>query len=446
MNYSHKNISIGFEELLASAKCREIEPPPHFFDIHPKKCSLEELRELWKMEDVASRGESSLSLYIHIPFCQSRCAFCMYDSHLAKDDDLQIYTERIIKEYSYWREELSRPLKSLYIGGGTPSILTVREIDTLFHHLNGLSFLPNSSRTFETSPQSLTVEKLNALANTVVNRISIGVQSFDEAVMSKNKRPLSSKYDIDRLVSCARKMGFEDVNVDLMVGLEGQNVKNIEEAVRNIVEINPLSVTIYTYRDVHRIYKKNIKEKKKEVEEQLTTLFHLFEKAGWRHMAGGLNTEYNVFYAPDMTKDLVRHPTSIDVFRNIHLVGLGIHAHGFTPAVAYTNQSSCLSFRPDSKDYLVYRHTKKQQQQIATVMMLYCNNMQIDESRFESCFGVSFDEVFPLEMQQLRELKRVVKTASGFEFVYNSEYEAEAIRRMFWDREYLNSNVQVDIK
>ena len=72
------------------------------------------------------------------------------------------------------------------------------------------------------------MEKLNALANTVVNRISIGVQSFDEVVMSKNKRPLSSKYDIDRLVSCARKMGFEDVNVDLMVGLEGQNVKNIE--------------------------------------------------------------------------------------------------------------------------------------------------------------------------------------------------------------------------
>ena len=418
MNYTQSRELEKFEDILAHTINHDIVPPPHFFDIHPQKCSFEELYRLWETTEPAISLNCSHSLYIHIPFCSSRCAFCMYDSAIATKNDIHAYISRIISELHYWRNELMQPLKSLYIGGGTPSLLSDRDIDELFFHLNNLQFLPNASRTFEASPYSITKEKLKVLANSVINRISIGVQSLDETVIKINKRPFSSLNKIEQIVSYAKKLEFMDVNIDLMVGLIGQNTKNVEETIRKIIDIHPLSITIYTFRDVHHLSNKPVNIRKLEINEQLSVLFNILGEAGWIHLAGNIDTEYNVFYAPDMTNKLSRHPTSIDVFNNVHLVGLGASAHGFTSAIAYTNQSRSLSFHSNSKDYLVYRHTKLQQMQLATQTMLYCNNMHIDDRRFYLCFGVHFDEVFQAEMNQLSELNRVIKDPSGFGFVF----------------------------
>ena len=292
--------------------------PPHYFVRDSNKYSLNDVKKLWHDGIIASSKDRHDALYIHIPFCISRCSFCMYDSQIANREHISYYISRILKEFDYWKDEIREPLDSLYIGGGTPSIMSINDIDSLFKTLNNLSFVPNSSRTFELSPETVSEDKILELGQTIINRVSIGVQSLDEEVLKRVKRNNISKSHIKHLISVARTANFDDINIDLMVGLDGQNEKNIRTTIEEVINMNPLSVTLYTFRDVRKIIKKSVNERIIEVNNQLHSAFKTFQDAGWLHIAGNMETEYNIFYSNEKKKELIRHQTSIRYRKSCH--------------------------------------------------------------------------------------------------------------------------------
>lgn len=414
--------------------------PPHYFDINPNKYSLEDVKMMWHDGIVASSKDRHDALYIHIPFCISRCSFCMYDSQIVPPEHISPYISRILKEFDYWKDEIQEPLDSLYIGGGTPSIMSNNDIKSLFKTLNNLSFIPNSSRTFELSPETASEEKIVELGQTIINRISIGVQSLDEEVLKRVKRNNISKSHIKKLINVARTSDFDDINIDLMVGLDGQNERNIRTTIEEIIDMNPLSVTLYTFRDVRKSAPKNVCERMDDVNKQLHSAFKSFQDAGWLHKAGNIDTEYNIFYSKEKEKDLIRHQTSIDVCNNLNLFGLGSHAIGFNPAIAYECDSFLKVFDEKDKRYIVYQHTPKQQMQLAVCNLLYRDDMFIDTSYFSDSFNCRFEDVFKEELEDLNSINRVEKVVSGFKFISNSKYESAAIQKFFWDKEFLRKH------
>lgn len=411
--------------------------PPHYFDTNKQKYSLEDVKRMWHKGVVASSKERHDALYIHIPFCISRCAFCMYESQIVRPEYISPYISRIIKEYRYWEDEVRMPLDSMYIGGGTPSIMSVSDISSLFNVLNELSFSNNSSRTFELSPETATEDKLYLLGDTIINRISIGIQSMDENVLKMVKRNNISSSHIKRLLDVARKINFDDINIDVMVGLEGQTENNVQTTIEKIVEMAPLSVTLYSFRDTRKTSKKNIDERIMEVRKQIQRAYKTFDLAGWKHVAGNVDTEYNIFYSEDKKKELIRQKTSIDVFDNLNLFGLGSHAIGFNPALAYECDSFSMEFNDKDRRYAIYQHTPLQQMQLAICTMLYCNNMCVDTVKFFHSFKYNFEDIFKEELDELMSINRVTPIPGGYKFICNTKYEAAAIQKFFWDKEFL---------
>ncbi len=437
MKLSSNKVQERLNDYIKLSMEKDILIPPHYFDIDHNKYSLEDVKFMWHDGVVASSKERHDALYIHIPFCISRCSFCMYESQIVHPKYLGPYISRITKEFDYWKDEIYPPLDSLYIGGGTPSIISVTDMKHLFKSINYLSFIPNSSRTFELSPESATEEKLYELGNTIINRISLGVQSLDEDVLRRVKRNNVSRSHIRNLISIAKTVNFDDINIDLMAGLDGQDERNIRTTIEDIIEMNPLSVTIYTFRDAHQILKKGKSERLEDVNRQLVSAFTTFQEAGWLHVAGNMDTEYNIFYSKEKKKDLIRHQTSIDVCNNLNLFGIGSHAIGFNPSIAYECDSYSKAFSEKDKRYIVYRHTPIQQMQLAVCNLLYCDDMFIDTSFFFDSFKCNFEDVFQKELEDLSSINRVISSPSGYKFISNSKYEAAAIQKFFWDKEFL---------
>lgn len=427
-----------FKELQYISQKHKLLVPPHFFDTKSSKHSLQEIHDMWNVLEIATIQPKHNSLYIHIPYCMKRCSFCMYDSKIRRNDNITPYIDRIIKEFNFWSDNINTPIDSFYIGGGTPSIMSVLNVKQLFNSLSEkLSFCNNSSRTFELSPDTINMEKLYELGETFINRISLGIQSMDENVLRNANRPITSPQKIRQIINIAKEISFDDINIDLMVGLNGQTTTNVESSVKQIIELAPLSVTIYSYRDVHNISEWKHENRILEINKQLLSAYDIFKKYGWEHASGNLDTEYNIFYSPEKRKKLIRHKTSIDTLSNLNLFGLGNHAIGFNPSLAYKCDSFSDDFDKDEKRYIVYKHTPIQQMELAICNMLYCNNMQIDRNLFYDSFGCNFEDVFEKELEELQSINRIIETPYGYKFINNSKYEAAAIQMFFWDKKFL---------
>lgn len=431
------NIAKKLAEFTQLSIDRELLVPPHVFDTSTSLYTLSEIHDLWNKGDIATLKKAKRALYVHIPYCKSRCAFCMYDSRITRVCNLATYVDRCTREIEFWQDELNGILESVYFGGGTPSILSEADLRNLLRPISHLKYVENSSRTFELSPDTATESKLDILRKSHINRISLGVQSLDETVLKNVRRQNPPITIITRLVAYANKLGFDDINIDLMVGLDGQNELNVVDSVRKVIDMNPLSITIYTYRNIHQKNSKSTHLKTVESQRQLETAFKIFDEACWSHVAGNLETEYNIFASPLRKRKLIRHKTSIDVLDNLSLIGIGSHAIGFNPSIAYQCDSYEESFDIEKARYVVYRHTPLQQIRLAVCNMLYRNDMTIDRELFKSYFGLDFEDVFCKELGELSLINRVGRTDASIIFLSNSIYEAAGIQKFFWDQDFL---------
>jgi oxygen-independent coproporphyrinogen-3 oxidase len=212
-------------------------------------------------KDISRSWEKTLEInleagiYIHIPFCASKCTFCRW---LVVEENSESryweYLRALAKEMALWSPLFKgRTISSLYLGGGTPSILSAEQILFLFDRLHhNFSFAKNAPVIFEANPSSLNQDKLNVLADVGVSRLTIGVQSLDDSVIKKVRRTQQNK-SIEGVYLAARKAGIPYINLDLMCGLPGQNSQSFFKTLKRIiawkpdmVHISPFSPTSYT--------------------------------------------------------------------------------------------------------------------------------------------------------------------------------------------------------
>lgn len=189
---------------------------------------------------------NKISIYIHIPFCESRCHYCDFCSSLLEESNVEKYFQYLRKEIKLQEDFLrDKLIDSVFIGGGTPSSVDPKFIKEIMEDLSAFEFSKNSEVTIESNPNSLTLEKAKTYFSSGINRISIGAQSFNEEILKRIGR-IHKKDDIYRAIENARSAGFENINLDLMLALPGQKFSDIEESIREVEKLNLPHISYYS--------------------------------------------------------------------------------------------------------------------------------------------------------------------------------------------------------
>ncbi|HEX7859693.1 MAG TPA: coproporphyrinogen-III oxidase family protein [Verrucomicrobiae bacterium] len=207
------------------------------------------LSDFYSALERAPRAGNPLGVYMHIPFCRKRCHFCYFKVYTDKDSAaIRGYIEATLKEMSLYAAKPfvgGRKPNFVYFGGGTPSYLSVDQLKQLTDGMK--SFLPwdeVEEVTFECEPGTLTDHKLQAIRDIGVTRLSLGVENFSDHILEINGRAHHSK-EIARAYAFARKIGFPQINIDLIAGMLEETEENWRDVVRKTIEMAPDSVTIY---------------------------------------------------------------------------------------------------------------------------------------------------------------------------------------------------------
>jgi oxygen-independent coproporphyrinogen-3 oxidase len=190
-----------------------------------------------------------LGLYLHIPFCRKRCHFCYFRVYTDKNaSEVQSYLDVLGREWELYNAERAiagRPMNFVYFGGGTPSYISTRQLQSLVARLDAVSSWRSAEEiTFECEPGTLTEGKLAAIRGIGVTRLSLGVENFDDAILEANGRAHRSG-EIGRAYEAARALDFPQINIDLIAGMLGETDENWRVCVQKTIDLAPDSVTVY---------------------------------------------------------------------------------------------------------------------------------------------------------------------------------------------------------
>lgn len=182
-------------------------------------------------------------LYIHVPFCRSKCLYCDFYS-IASRTLIPSWLDAVRREAGLYRERFPA-FDSLFLGGGTPSLLDEHQLAALLEGIRSIfSFLPGSEMSMEANPDSLTVEKLKVAGALGINRISLGVQSLDDDDLKYLGRPHNAAQSLEA-VDAIRSCGFDNLGIDLIYGLETQSLRGWRKTLDRVLQFRPEHISCY---------------------------------------------------------------------------------------------------------------------------------------------------------------------------------------------------------
>lgn len=186
-----------------------------------------------------------IGIYIHIPFCKKKCFYCDFTAFQNLESWIDSYFENLKKEIILYQKNMNVEVDSIYIGGGTPTYVDYHYIIELVEILKNFDLSNVKEFTIEANPNSLTLEKLKAYKNLGINRISLGVQSFDDKVL-KNIGRDHNKEIVLKDIENIRKAGFDNLSLDMILNLPGGDFSSIKNDLEIIKKINPEHLSYYS--------------------------------------------------------------------------------------------------------------------------------------------------------------------------------------------------------
>ncbi|MAV34395.1 MAG: coproporphyrinogen III oxidase [Planctomycetaceae bacterium] len=282
-----------------------------------------------------------LGLYLHIPFCRKRCKFCYFKVFTDnKASDIDLYVRALSHEIELVSELPvvgDRAFRFVYFGGGTPSFLSSRQLESLVEQLRRSVHWDQAEEvTFECEPGTLSEPKLRTIAEMGVTRLSLGVENFSDELLKENGRAHLSG-EIYRCWDWIVSTGFPNVNIDLISGMVGETWDNWKDNVRRTVELSPESITIYQMElPFNTVYSKDILGNQVEV-----------EVADWATKRAWVDYAFNAFleegYHVSSAYTVVKDPQKVNfsyrdnLWTGSDLLATGIASFGHVSSVHYQN-------------------------------------------------------------------------------------------------------------
>lgn len=278
--------------------------------------------------------QSPRALYIHIPFCTNKCHYCDFTSYVLKGQPVDEYLDALEMEMQRTVEQWPpAEIDTVFVGGGTPTVLTPPQMEKFLKAVRTyFPLAPNVEFTMEANPGTTDIDKLAAMKAGGVNRISFGVQSFDNGLLERIGR-IHSVDDVYRSIENARAVGFTNLSIDLMFGLPGQTVELLRDSVNRAMELGLPHYSIYSLKVeentlFHKLYERNELPLPPEEEEfnMFILLMDMLKENGYAHY------EISNFAKPGYES---RHNSTY--WRNEPYYGLGAGAHGYANRMRHVN-------------------------------------------------------------------------------------------------------------
>lgn len=188
-----------------------------------------------------------LGIYVHIPFCKQKCSYCDFISYSNKNNLIEEYIEALKQEIKENAERLSEyEITTIYIGGGTPSYIESKHIVEILETIKqNYNISKNAEITIEVNPGTATKENFEAYVKAGINRISIGLQSCNDNLLKMIGR-IHTYEEFLNTYKMAQETGLKNINVDLMIGLPNQSLKDVKESLEKIIKLNPEHISVYS--------------------------------------------------------------------------------------------------------------------------------------------------------------------------------------------------------
>lgn len=275
-------------------------------------------------------------IYLHIPFCKRRCIYCDFYS-TTQSEKKNAYVAALCRELDQRKDYLQgERIETIYLGGGTPSQLEDKDFEQIFQTLHRLyDISPEAEITIEANPDDLTDEYVNMLRTFPFNRLSMGIQTFQENILRLLHRRHTAQQAVETFERC-RKAGFTNISIDLMYGLPGETLQTWEADLRQAVSMKPEHISAYhlIYEEGTVLWKLREQHRVEEADEDLsvslfTQLIHKLKDYGYQHY------EISNFCLPGMYS---RHNSSY--WTGKKYLGCGPSAHSYNGISRQWNVSS----------------------------------------------------------------------------------------------------------
>ncbi|MBD9074724.1 radical SAM family heme chaperone HemW [bacterium] len=331
----------------------------------------------------------SKSVYIHIPFCRNICSYCDFCKLLYKKDWADLYLDKLNEEIL--DRYLDDEIKTIYIGGGTPSCLSLSQIKKLLEICHNFHLSSQIEFTFECNLDDITEEILYLLKLNGVNRLSIGIQSFNE----DNLYFLNRKHTLEEAeekMALIRKLGFNNVNIDLMYALPTEDLSVLKKDLTMFLKLEPEHISTYSLMiEPHTmLYQKRIKPISEDMDSLMyKTIIKTLEKKDYHH-----------YEVSNFAKEGYESKHNLTYWNNEEYYGFGLGASGYIDDIRYTNTKSL-------KNYLdgFYRG----EQEILSLKDVMDNELMLG---LRKCAGVSlekFKRKFGKNMEDCYPIKSLLK-------------------------------------
>ena len=339
------------------------------------------------------------SAYVHIPFCTQICYYCDFSKVFIKNQPVDSYLEHLIEEYDSYD---IKKLRTLYIGGGTPTALSAPQLAFLLERLTDkldLSYL--EELTIEANPGDLDQEKIAVLKGSPVNRVSLGVQTFNDRMLKQIGRSHLEK-DIYENIANLKKAGFDNISIDLIYALPKQTMEDVKTNVAKAIALDIPHMSLYSLiLENHTVFMNRMRRgklplPKEDLEaEMFEYIITELEKAGFEHY------EISNFSKPGFES---RH--NLMYWDNAEYYGIGAGASGYVDGVRYKNHGPIRHYLQavEAGNARVQEEVLTLKEKMEEEMFLGLRKKSgVSKKRFEEKFGLSFEDQYGAVVSELTE-------------------------------------------
>lgn len=316
-----------------------------------------------------------MSMYIHIPFCMQICTYCDFPKMLKNKKYIKDYLKKLENEIKerYKGEEIT----TLYIGGGTPTSLEIKDLQKLFKILSKINLKENAEVTIEANTDDLTEEKLKLLKSNI-NRLSIGIQTFDKKKLKELNRKVNTK-NLKRAFKY-----IENINLDLMYGFKNQTLKDLEKDLDKIIKLNPKHISTYSLIiEPNTIFE--IKKYKKIDEDKESKMYELIKE---KLKASGF-IQYEI---SNFSKKNYESKHNLTYWNNENYYGFGLGAAGYIENQRYENTRNLSKYLQGK--YIKVSHKLDKNETLQNEFMLGLRKIKgIDKIKFKEKYGIKVTDI-----------------------------------------------------
>lgn len=355
----------------------------------------------------------NIGIYIHIPFCKQKCYYCDFISYSKKDNLIEEYINAILEEikdvakgnkddYENRKDDLFL-VKTIYIGGGTPSYINSKYIVKIVKLIKDeFKIAEDIEITLEVNPGTVNKEKLKDYYEIGINRLSIGLQSTNDELLKLIGR-IHTYSEFEDAYNWARKVGFNNINADLIIGLPKQKIDDVEKSVKRLIELGLEHISVYSLiLEEGTVLEKKVENKELELvsDDEERNMYwcakKMLEENGYKH-----------YEISNFAKNGYESKHNMDCWNQKEYIGFGVAAHSYTNNIRYSNIECVENYISNIKENrleknFVFNEKQTQSMKIREYMMLGLRKIDgVSIKKFKELFIANPIMIFKEELEKL---------------------------------------------